>query len=71
MRPYKNMVLDLPKSFTEYQLSVIPRNQNHIVDDLVVVASVFQIPIYPNMRYQIEVKHRPLVPHNVKYRKVF
>lgn len=66
MRDYRNMVLDLLESFKEFQLSVIPRNQNHIVDDIAVAASVFKIPIYPNRRYQIEVKHRPLVPDNVK-----
>ena len=48
MRDYKNMVLDFLISFKEFQLSIIPRSQNHIVDALVVVASVFKIPIYPN-----------------------
>ena len=71
MRAYRNMVLDLLESFIEYQLSIIPRNQNHIVDALVVAASVFEIPIYPNMRYQIEVKHRPSILDNVRYWKVF
>ena len=59
------------KVFKEYQLSVIPRIQNHIVDALAVVASLFQIPIYPNRRYHIEVKHRPSSPNNVKYWQVF
>ena len=67
MRAYRNLVLDLLESFKEYQLSVIPRSQNHIVDALAVAASVFKIPIYPNRRYQIEVKHRPSVLDNVKY----
>ena len=40
MRAYRNLVLDLLESFKEYQLSVIPRSQNHIVDSLVVAASV-------------------------------
>jgi len=53
MRAYRNMVLDLLKSIEEFQLSFIPRSQNHIVDALAVVASVFKIPIYPNIRYQI------------------
>lgn len=67
MRAYRKMVLDLLESFEEFQLLVIPRNQNHIADALAVATSVFKIPIYPNRRYQIEVKHRPSVPSNVKY----
>ena len=71
MRAYKNLVLDLLESFKQFLLSVIPRSQNHIVDALAVAASVFKIPIYPNKAYQIEVKHRPSVPNNVKYWKFF
>ena len=70
-RAYRNLVLDLLQSFEEYQLSIIPRSQNHIVDALVVAASVFKIPIYPNIRYQIDVKHRPSTPDNVKYWNIF
>jgi hypothetical protein len=34
-------------------------------------ASVFKITISPNKRYEIEVKHRPTVPDNIKYWKIF
>lgn len=71
MRAYRNLVLDLLESFKEFQLLVIPRNQNYIFDALAIVPSVFKIPIYPNRAYQIEVKHRPSVPDNVKYWQVF
>ena len=71
MRAYRNLVLDLLESFKEYQLSVIRRSQNHIVDALAVVASVFKIPIYTNRRHQIEVKHRPSIPNKVKYWQAF
>ena len=64
-------MLDLLEGFIEYQLSVIPRNQNHNDDTHVVATTVFEIPIYPNRRYQIEVKYMPLVPNNVKYWQVF
>lgn len=64
-------MLDLLESFKEFQLPVIPRSQNHIADALAVATSVFKIPIYPNRRYQIEVKHRPSVPNNIKYWHVF
>ena len=71
MKAYRNMLLDSLEGFIEYQLSIIPRNQNHIVDALAIATSVFEIHIYPNMRYQIEVKYRPSIPNNVKYWQVF
>ena len=33
--------------------------------------TVFKIPIFPNKKYEIEFKHRPAVPHNIKYWLVF
>jgi ribonuclease HI len=71
MRAYINIVLDVLESFTEYNLSVIPRGQNLIVDALATSASVFKIPIFPNIKYEIEVKHRPTVPDNIKYWNIF
>jgi hypothetical protein len=32
---------------------------------------VFKIPIFPNRKYEIEVKHMPMVPDNIKYWQVF
>jgi hypothetical protein len=34
-------------------------------------ASAFKIPIFPNEKYEIEVKHRLAVPDNIKYWQVF
>jgi hypothetical protein len=50
---------------------VIPRGKNQITDALATSASVFKIPIFPNIKYEIEFKHRPTVPDNIKYWKVF
>jgi hypothetical protein len=71
LRAYKNIVLDIVDQFPEYNLSVIPRGQNQIVDALATSAPVFKIPILPNKKYDIEVKHRPSVPDNIKYYQVF
>jgi ribonuclease HI len=71
LRAYKNLVLDLLEEFSEYNLSAIPRGQNQIADALATSASVFKIPIFPNKKYEIEVKHRPAVPDNIKYWQVF
>jgi ribonuclease HI len=41
LRPYKNLVLDLLEKFSEYNLSVISRGKNQIVDSLATLASFF------------------------------
>jgi ribonuclease HI len=71
LRAYTNLVLDLLEKFSEYNLSVIPRGKNPIVDALATSATVFKIPIFPNRKYEIEVKHRSTVPDNIKYWQVF
>lgn len=71
MRSYRNLVLDLLKGFKEYHISVIARDKNVIVHALAVSSSIFSIPIYPNEKYEIEVKHRPTIPNNVGYWQVF
>jgi ribonuclease HI len=71
LKAYRNIVLDLLKQFPEYNILVIPRRQNHMVDALATSASVFKIPIFPNKRYDIEVKHKPTILDNIKYWKVF
>ena len=54
MRAYRNSVLDLLEFFsTKYTISLIPREQNKIVDSLATSASIFKIPIYPNSKYEI------------------
>ena len=64
-------MLDLLESFEEYHSLVIPRKKNVIADTVVVSANVFKIPVYPNGKYEIEVKHMATIPDNVNYWKVF
>jgi hypothetical protein len=64
-------VIDLLEYFSKYNLSVILRGQNQIVDALATSTSVFKIPIFHNKRYEIKVKHRPKVPDNIKYWQIF
>ena len=71
MREYRNIVLDLQQDIPEYQFVVVPREQNAIVDALAVSTSLFKIPIHTNKKYDIEVKHRPVVLDNLKYWQVF
>jgi len=71
LRAYRNLVLDLLEEFLEYNLTMIPRGGNQIADALSTSSLVFKIPFFPNKRYEIEVKHRPTVPNNIKYWKIF
>jgi len=71
MRSYRNIVLDLLEFFCEYNISVVSREPNLIANALATSASVFKIPIYLNNTYEIEVKHRPTIPDNIKYWHVF
>jgi len=71
MIAYQNVVLDLIENFTEVDFSHIPRRQNTIVDSLAASASTFKIPISPNTKHVIEVKHRPTVSDNVEHWQVF
>ena len=59
------------EDFKERQLTVIPRKENVAVDALLVSPSVFQLPVYPCKQYQIEVRHRPIIPDSVDHWKVF
>jgi ribonuclease HI len=67
LRAYRNIVLDLIEEFLEYNISVIPRGKNQIVDALATSTSVFKIPFFSNKRYEIEVKQRPTMFDNIKY----
>ena len=71
MRSYGNLVLDLLKYFDGYQLTKLSRDQNMTSNALDVAASIFNFPIHLNMKYEIEVKHRPAFPDNIKYWEVF
>jgi len=60
-------VLDLLEEFSYYKLLVILRGKNQTVDALDTLTLVFKIPIFLNMKYEIEAKHNPAVPNNIKY----
>ena len=71
MRSYINVALDLIEFFEECKFNLIPRLQDGIADSLATSAIVFKIPMSPNSKYEIEVKHRPFIPDNVKNSQVF
>jgi hypothetical protein len=57
--------------FLEFNISFIPRDVNHKADSLDLAASTFRPPLGPNIKYQVEIKHRTAIPDNIKHWKVF
>lgn len=70
MRNYNNVVLESLRTFEEYDLFVIPRNQNILANGLSFLASTCEIP-HPNKQYTVEVKHCPLISINMRHWEVF
>jgi ribonuclease HI len=72
LRSYRNEVWDLLDNFfSAFNISFIPREENTMVDSLVVSARNFTIPIHPKIKYDVEVKYRSSILDNVKYWKVY
>lgn len=72
LRSYRNEVWDLVENYFEaFNLQFIPREENKMEDSLAVAASTFKPLINPRLRYEIELRHRPSIPDNVKNWQVF
>ena len=65
MRAYRNLVLDMLEKFQVHTFSIKTRDQNSIADSLAVSASLFIIPIHSSEKYEVEVRHRPVIPDNI------
>ena len=71
MRAYRNVVLDILKRFSEHTLTCVPRIQNGVADALAKAASNLKIPMNSSNKFEIYVKHRPIVPDNQRCWQVF
>ena len=66
IRRYRNASQDLIECFEECSFNIIPKVQNCVVDSLVNSAAAFKVPMHPVGKYEIEVRHIPFVPDNIK-----
>ena len=66
MRSYRNVSQDLIECFEELNFNLIPSLQNCRVDYLATSTAVLEVPMYPNRKYEVGVRHRPSDPENVK-----
>lgn len=71
LKAYRDEVWRLKDSFGYFCISYIPRAKNHLVDSLVVSASLFIHPMPPRLVYEVKMKYRPSLPDNVQHWKVF
>jgi len=68
---YRDIVLDLIKDLLESNFAAIPRKQNMQAHNLATFASTCKFAFQPNHQYTIEVRHRPVIPNNLKYWHIF
>ena len=72
LRAYRNEVWDMVENFfLAFNIHFMPREQNRMVDSLVVAASKFRPPQNPLLRYEVEVRYRLSIPDNIKHSQVF
>ena len=69
-REYRNVALDLLKTFDKYELTFIPRAQKNLANELAFATNTCQI-CHCNEKYPAKVKNRLTVPDNIDYWKVF
>jgi ribonuclease HI len=67
LKQYINEVWEfLDNLFLAFNITFIHRNLNQQVDSLALAASNFRTPIFPNLRFEIEVRHRTSILDNIK-----
>ena len=66
LKKYRNEVWDLIDNFfLAFNISFIPREENQKEYSLTLAANTFRPPIGPNIKYQVEIKHRIAIPDNM------
>jgi ribonuclease HI len=72
LRTYRNCVWDLVENFfTSVNFHFVPRSENQQADALAKAASTFSPPTSFNLKYHIQMRHRPSIPDNVQHWQVF
>jgi hypothetical protein len=57
--------------FLEFNISFNPREANHREYSLALAASTFKPSIFPNFKYEVEVRHRKNILDNFNHWQVF
>jgi ribonuclease HI len=72
LKQYRNEVWDyVDNFFLAFNITFVHKNLNQQADSLALAASNFKTPMFPNLKFQVEVRHRPLILDNIKHWQVF
>jgi len=71
LRAYRGAAIEIINTFSESQLTKIPRKHNLHAHSLATFASTCKLPFEPNHHFTAEIKHRPAVPDNLNNWQVF
>jgi hypothetical protein len=70
LKQYRDVMWDTIKKFDNFSIETIPREENHLADNLAVSASTFQIFKEIGL-YKVEVNYMPSLLNNLEHWKVF
>jgi len=72
MKSYRNYVWDIVDNFFDaFNIMVIPRDENNEVDALDTATNMFKPPPVLKIKHEVEIRHGPSIPDNIKHWKVF
>jgi hypothetical protein len=50
-----------------FNITFVHKNLNPQVDSLELATSNFKTPMFPNLKFEVEVRHKPSIPNNIKH----
>ena len=71
LRAYRGAAIEILNTFSESQLTKIPRKHNLHAHSLATFVSTCKLPVEPSHHFTAEIKHSPAIPDNVKNWQVF
>lgn len=68
MKSYKNYVwVTVDNFFNAFNITTIPRDENSEADVLATASRTFKAPPMLKIKHEVEIRHRPSIPDNVKH----
>ena len=61
----------IEQNFSTFNITRVKREENHLVDPLGIASNTLKIPIDLQSTYDVQVKHGPFVPENIKHWQIF
>lgn len=72
MKSYRNYVWDIVDNFFyAFNITTIPRDESSEADALETADNTFKAPPMLKIKHEVEIRHRPSIPDNVKHWQVF